>query len=67
MESVHNKLVFWPYWLLAHQPRIEPVPLALEVQSFNHWTAREVSKFFFLKQWSSIIRKIKYTYITYLN
>ena len=47
MESVHNKLVFWPYWTLAHEPRIELVPLALEVQSLNHWTAKEVSKLFF--------------------
>ena len=27
---------------LDPQPGIEPVPLALEVRSLNHWTAREV-------------------------
>ena len=28
--------------ILVPQPGIEPVPPALEVQSLNHWTAREV-------------------------
>ena len=27
---------------LVPQPGIEPVPPAVEVQSLNHWTAREV-------------------------
>ena len=36
--------------LLVSQPGIESVPPALEVQSLNHWTAREVSHFLnFLK------------------
>ena len=37
---------FWlhraAFGLLVPQPGIEPVPPALEVQSLNHWTAREV-------------------------
>ena len=37
---------FWlhhtAYGILAHQPGIEPVLLAMEVQSLNHWTAKEV-------------------------
>ena len=36
--------------ILVSQPGIESVPPALEVQSLNHWTAREVSHFLnFLK------------------
>ena len=38
--------VFWlhsvPCGTLVPQPGIEPVPIALETQSLNHWTAREV-------------------------
>ena len=30
--------------VLAPQPGIEPVPPALEVQSPNHWTSREVPR-----------------------
>ena len=29
--------------ILVPRPGIEPVPPALETQSLNHWTAREVS------------------------
>ena len=29
-------------WILLPQPGIEPTPPALEVQSLNHWTTREV-------------------------
>ena len=29
-------------WDLIPQPGIEPLPPALELQSLNHWTAREV-------------------------
>ena len=29
-------------WYLSPQPGIEPAPPALEVQSLNHWTTREV-------------------------
>ena len=28
--------------ILALHPGIEPMPLAVEVQTLNHWTAREV-------------------------
>ena len=38
--------MFWPHstacGILVPQPGIEPVPPALEAQSLNHWTAREV-------------------------
>ena len=29
--------------ILVLQPETEPVPLAVEAQSLNHWTTREVS------------------------
>ena len=29
--------------ILVPQPEIEPLPLAEEAQSLNHWTTREVS------------------------
>ena len=32
--------------ILVPQPRIEPMPPAVEAQSLNHWTAREVPGFF---------------------
>ena len=31
-----------PRGILVPRPGIKPAPLALEVQSLNHWTAREV-------------------------
>ena len=31
-----------PCGILVPQPGIEPLPPAVEAQSFNHWTAREV-------------------------
>ena len=38
-------ILFWPHCtacgILAPQPGIEPTPLALEMQSLNHWTTRE--------------------------
>ena len=38
--------VYWlclvAYGILVPQPRIKPVPPALEARSLNHWTAREV-------------------------
>ena len=38
---------FWPcrvaYGILVPRPGIEPSPPAVEAQSPNHWTAREVS------------------------
>lgn len=40
---------FWPqymaYRILVSQPEIEPVPPAVEAQSLNCWTAREISHF----------------------
>ena len=37
---------FWlhhaAFGILVLQPEIEPVPPAVEAQSLNHWTAREV-------------------------
>ena len=40
---------FWPHHaacgILVPQPGIEPVPPAVEAQSLNHWTAREVPLF----------------------
>ena len=39
---------FWPchvtFGILVPQPGIEPVPPAVEAQSLNHWTAREVPR-----------------------
>ena len=38
--------VFLPHWavcgVLVPQPGIEPLPVAVEEQSPNHWTTREV-------------------------
>ena len=38
--------LFWPCHttcgVLVSQPGIEPMPPAVEAQSLNHWTAREV-------------------------
>ena len=46
--GMHLSLSFFsarPRWgILVPQPGIEPTPSALEVQSFNHWTTREVSE-----------------------
>ena len=36
-------------WDLSSQPGIEPVLLALEAQSPNHWTTREAPPMAFLK------------------
>ena len=54
--------IFFSFWLclvtcgiLVPQPGIEPVPPALEPQSLNHWTPREVprplSRHHIRKQW----------------
>ena len=44
---------FWPHGaacgILVPRPGIKPVPPALEAQSLNHWTAREVLSVVFLK------------------
>ena len=42
--------------ILVSWPEIEPVPLALEAQILNHWTAREVPSWCILKvQWEKNI------------
>ena len=33
---------FWPCGILVPWQGIEPVPPAMEAQSFKHWTAKEV-------------------------
>ena len=33
--------------IFMSQPEIEPAPLALEIPSLNHWTAREVPDVYF--------------------
>ena len=49
-QASRTGLDFFPTMLyaacgvLAPQPGIEPVPPALEVQSPNHWTSREVPR-----------------------
>ena len=52
---------FWSYHvackILVPWPGIEPMPPALEAQSLNHWTAREVLPFFF---WSIFSEKSYY-------
>ena len=44
---------FWPSRtaceILVPQKGIKPMPPALEAQSLNHWTAREVQSFLMLK------------------
>ena len=35
--------------ILVPQPGIKPVPLAMEAQSLNHWTTREVPEIKILK------------------
>ena len=32
------------YGILVPQPRLEPVPLEVKVQSLNHWTTREIPR-----------------------
>ena len=43
-------VLFWSHrgmWDLSPRPGIEPTSPALEVQSLNHWTTREVPVFLF--------------------
>ena len=75
-------LVHWPSHtacrILVPQPRMEPMPPALEVQGLNHWAARKVPRFpsallwFTAQQWehpspprfqSSVTLPRLYTYI----
>ena len=48
-----KNLFFWTHrtacGIIVPQPGIEPVPPAVEVQSPNHWTSREVPKNIFFK------------------
>ena len=48
VQSHHVLLFFWlcrlACGILVPQPGIEPVPPAVEAQSRNHWTAREVPR-----------------------
>ena len=37
------------WWILVSKTGIEPMPSAVEMQSLNHWTAREVSHLSFTK------------------
>ena len=37
----------WHVGIIVPQPGIEPMPPAVEAWSLNHWTAREVPKFFY--------------------
>ena len=45
-HSIYLFLIFWSCCMacgiLVPWPRIEPVPLAVEARSLNHWTTREV-------------------------
>ena len=34
---------FWPCWILAPLPEMDPGPLEVKAQSPNHWTARKFS------------------------
>ena len=49
-----NFFFFWPCHvacgILVSQPGIEIVPPALEAQSLNHWTTREVSQSIFTNE-----------------
>ena len=36
--------------ILVPWPRIEPLPFGVEVQSLNHWTAREVPQIYIFKK-----------------
>jgi len=47
LECFYFCFFFWPQWatcgILFPWPGIEPVPLAVEAQSLNHYTARELA------------------------
>ena len=46
------------YRILVPQTRIKPVPPAVEMQSLNHWTAREVPSPHFLNEGTEAYRKV---------
>ena len=43
--------------ILASSPGVEPVPPAVEAQSPNHWTARELPNEKLLKGWENKVLK----------
>ena len=63
--------IFWPHAvacrILFPQPRIEPVPLAVEAQSPNHWTAREFPKIKDLKTRKLRLSKFKWLAQVYIS
>ena len=48
-----NVFIYWPCHvacgILVPQPGVEPAPPAVEVQSLNHWTTKEVPDFIVFK------------------
>ena len=46
--------MWWPHsmarGILVPQPGIEPLSPAVEAQSLNHWTAKEVPRFYLFKE-----------------
>ena len=49
--------MFWFFeecGILVPQPGIEPAPLALEGEVFNHWTAKEVPSFVIFKTYNTL-------------
>ena len=50
-------LFFWFHctWDLSSYPRIEPMPLAFEAQSLNHWTSKEAPPMYLFELWFSQI------------
>ena len=53
---------FWPRCsacgILVPQPGIEPVPPAVEAQSLNHWTSREVPRQGFLSVLFTVVSSV---------
>ena len=51
--SIEKIEKFWPHptarGTLVSQPRMDPVPPALEGRGLNHWTARKVPDFFLIE------------------
>ena len=67
MKSEMGKKVFFFFFFLQHLsacgilvplPRIEPLTPAMEAQTLNHWTTREVPKDDFLEgNWSAALKR----------
>ena len=52
----------WHMGILVPRPGVEPLPPAVEAQSLNHWTAREVpGKTRFIKQ------RYQITYLSFIH